>query len=945
MEIHLHSGIISLIRTCQLQNLSEAGLFFNYLPTTSIVMKYVNVIFSLIATVLAGSFSGVQAQGYLHASGTEIVDGSGNPVLLRGMGLGGWMLQEGYMMQSAGAASTQWEMQEKLSTLIGTAGKDAFYDAWLANHVTKRDIDSLAAWGYNSVRLPMHYNLYTLPIQQEPVAGQHTWLTKGFELTDSLLSWCEQNQMYLILDLHAAPGGQGQDAAISDYNPSLPSLWESQLNRDKMVALWGRLADRYKNEPWIGGYDLLNEPNWNLPGGTALRTLYDACTQAIRQVDQNHIIFIEGNWFANDFTGLTPPWDNNMVYSFHRYWAFNTKETIQGYLNMRQTYQVPLWMGESGENSNVWFRDCIRLLEDNNIGWAWWTVKKVEGITNPYSIEMPDGYQAILDFWRGQGPQPTAQAATQAMLQLAENAKLENCTPIPGVNDAMFRQVAEDSAIAYKTIGIPGTLYAVDYDQGSQDIAYHDEEIANYSVSSGNYTSWNTGFAFRNDGVDLQANDDPMNNRGYHVGWIGAGEWIQYDVYVATTGVYTMQFRVASGAFGGLIHLEVDGADVTTKIPVNQTGSWESWQSFTAGEAVLEQGHHKLRLFFDNSGYNLGFVNFTVTGNTASVPASFLSATTTGYTTVAVNLNKPMAAPAASPAGLKLFVNGSEVPITAVEAVADNNRLVSLTTSVEFRYGDVIRVSYAGADLQALDGTALQSFTQELVQNNLPSTNAIPGKIQAEAYYFQSGIQLETTSDIGGGQNIGYCDVGDYLDYLVDVKTAGTFQVTYRVASTSTTGKMELKRWDEATQALVSLHSISVPNTGNWQAWTDVSNIVYLPAGVYQLRLEVTGPLFNLNWMDFSFATSIDAPAESQGFLMFPNPSSGQLQISWEDVQVQEVDFSVWSLSGQQLLRESNFPIRNAQPLDLSWLSPGAYLVKLQLADGRSYSKLFTRIP
>jgi len=88
-------------------------------------------------------------------------------------------------------------------------------------------------------------------------------------------------------------------------------------------------------------------------------------------VDNNHIIFIEGNWFANDFPGLTPPWDDNMVYSPHKYLSFNDQASIQWVLDMRNTYNVPLYLGESGENSNVWFRDAIKLLEDNDIGWAW----------------------------------------------------------------------------------------------------------------------------------------------------------------------------------------------------------------------------------------------------------------------------------------------------------------------------------------------------------------------------------------------------------------------------------------------------------------------------------------------------------------------------------------------------------------------------------------------
>jgi len=101
-------------------------------------------------------------------------------------------------------------------------------------------IDSMASWGFNLVRLPMHYNLFTLSIQEEPVENEHTWLEKGFEMTDSLVSWCKANDMYVLLDLHAAPGGQGYNQGISDYNPIYPSLWESNANKRKTIALWKR---------------------------------------------------------------------------------------------------------------------------------------------------------------------------------------------------------------------------------------------------------------------------------------------------------------------------------------------------------------------------------------------------------------------------------------------------------------------------------------------------------------------------------------------------------------------------------------------------------------------------------------------------------------------------------------------------------------------------------
>ncbi len=115
-------------------------------------------------------------------------------------------------------------------------------------------------------------------------------MTEVSKLLISFLDWCEQNELYLILDLHAAPGGQGYDAAISDYNSEFPSLWESVENKNKTIAL-GTISKDI-DEPWIGGYDLLNETNWDL-ANFELRSFYVQVTNAIREHDMNHIIFIE----------------------------------------------------------------------------------------------------------------------------------------------------------------------------------------------------------------------------------------------------------------------------------------------------------------------------------------------------------------------------------------------------------------------------------------------------------------------------------------------------------------------------------------------------------------------------------------------------------------------------------------------------------------------------
>ena len=254
-----------------------------------------------------------QPQGFLRVDGKKIINDVDDNFILKGMGLGGWLVQEGYMLKT-GKLDAEHQIRAGIEDLVGEERTIELYDLYLKNYVRKIDIDSLSEWGFNSIRLPMHWN--KLVSQKDPIV----YAESGFKTIDTLLTWCEENNMYLILDLHAAPGGQSA-GGIADYDPTKPSLWEDETNKDVTVALWRTLAERYSEEEWIGGYDLINEPAWDLgENAPALRELYIRITDAIREVDNNHILFIEGNWYATTFDGLMPPWDNNMVYSFHKYW-------------------------------------------------------------------------------------------------------------------------------------------------------------------------------------------------------------------------------------------------------------------------------------------------------------------------------------------------------------------------------------------------------------------------------------------------------------------------------------------------------------------------------------------------------------------------------------------------------------------------------------------------
>ena len=559
-------------------------------------------------------FNKLYAQGFLKAEGKKIVNAKGQNILLRGEGLGGWMLQEGYML-GINKDAQQNKIKLRIEELMGTKETEEFYDVWLNNFIQKGDIDSLAAWGFNSVRLPMHYNLFTLPVDKEPVPGNNTWLNKGFALTDSLLAWCTANHIYLILDLHAAPGGQGNDLNISDRDSSKPSLWQSEANQQKTVALWKKIAEHYRNEQWIGGYDILNEPNWgftdpvNDKNGTkeqdnsAIKKLFQQITTAIRSVDKNHIIIIEGNGWGNNYNGILPTWDKNMVLSFHKYWDYNKPENIKRIIDARNKYNVPVWLGETGENSNVWFTEEIRLLEKNNIGWSMWPLKKM-GSNNPLEIKSNLNYDAVKNYMNGTGRKPKESNVYSGLLELAVYAKAGNNIFHKDVIDAMFRQPFSAEAIPYRPYKLKDsiTINAVDYDLGRNGIAYYDLDTANYSTS-GNRGVGNKGHVYRNDGVDIYKDSSKYN--AYYVGDIEDGEWLQYTIHVLKSGTYNFNISIASINDGGKLSISCNGNLLAKDIPVPVSGNMHTWQTRTVRNIHLLAGRNRIRILAIKGGFNL----------------------------------------------------------------------------------------------------------------------------------------------------------------------------------------------------------------------------------------------------------------------------------------------------------------------------------------------------
>jgi endoglucanase len=903
----------------------------------------------LMVLILTGIGISAYAQG-LKTSGRKIIDTNGTEVILRGMGLGGWMLQEPYMMEMSDIAGTQWQIKAKIQALIGESNTTAFYDAWHANHCTKGDIDSLASWGFNSVRLPMHYNLYTLPIDEEPVPGENTWLDKGFALTDSLIKWCSDRHLYVILDLHAAPGGQGHDAAISDYDASKLSLWESEANKQKTIALWRKLAERYANEPWVGGYDLINEPNWNFSTGgningcsetsnAPLRKLMVDITTAIRQVDQQHMIIIEGNCWGGNYSGIFPTWDNNMVVSFHKYWNNNDQGSIQSMLNLRNQYSVPLWLGESGENSNTWFTDAIQLAESNGIGWAWWPLKKVNSVVNPLTIPKNTGYQALLNYWKNGGTQPSVSFATDALMTLATNSRIENCVFHKDVTDAMFRQIHDLTAKPFTNHAIPGVIHASDYDLGRNNVAYSDTDIANYNGSTGTYTAWNSGWAYRNDGVDIEnSTDSDAGSNGYNVGWTADNEWLQYTTEVDSSAAYNVLVRYAYAGAGSKIKLKINNADITSVASLPSSGGNQTWINTTLHDVILYKGSQKLKFVFEKGGINFGYLKFSISKPLSDVAMQPVSAETFEQSQlIYITFNKMLLGPSVTSNGFTCTVNGTPVSFSSMEMNNANPFQIILSLNQEIFDADDIKLNYADSLVKATDGTSLISFSNLQVKNNLPFHLLIPGKIEAEAFSVNQGLELEACSDTGGGQDVGHTNTGDYLDYIIRVATTAKYNMVLRVACLNSAGIVQVQQLNDNGDVLNSAN-VTVPVTGGWQTWKSVNAEINLAAGIGKLRVKILQPEFNMNWFSFEASQGI-SDMDTREINIFPNPAEEEITIDIPGSAGKMKTLYFRNLNGT-LLMEKALTARESQTINISDLNPGFYIVELEMSGTKFRRKL-----
>jgi endoglucanase len=364
---------------------------------------------------------------FAHTSQKQIVDAHGKPFLIRGTNLGNWLVPEGYMWNFEGGPQSVGEIENLVVELLGPERSAAFWHQYRDEYVTRQDIHLLHEAGFNTIRIPLHYKFF------------ETDSSEGFALLDRVIQWSRQEGLYVILDMHAAPGGQ--TGANIDDSYGYPWLYDSLQEQAHLIAVWQRLARRYANSPTVLGYDLLNEPIPHFPAlaplNSKLEPLYKKLTAAIRPIDAHHILFLGGAQWDGNFAVFGPPFDSNTAYTFHKYWTSTDESVIRPYLDFRDRYNVPLWMGESGENTDEWITQFVALLNRNDIGWTFWPYKKMVKSSAIATIQQPTGWDKIVAFAklrRGTGQveerlkvRPDQETINRAFGSFLEDVQIQHC--------------------------------------------------------------------------------------------------------------------------------------------------------------------------------------------------------------------------------------------------------------------------------------------------------------------------------------------------------------------------------------------------------------------------------------------------------------------------------------------------------------------------------------
>lgn len=394
--------------------------------------KALKLIFAGLFCMMAVLGSAAGKSGFIEVDGQNLRTPDGRKFFIQGTNLGNWLNPEGYMFGFKKTNSPHF-INEMLCQLVGPDFTAEFWQRFKDNYITRDDIRFIRSTGCNTIRLPFHYKLFT----DEDYMGRSA-NHDGFERIDSIVAWCRAEGLYLILDMHDAPGGQTGDNIDDSYG--YPWLLVSERSQQLFCDIWRRIAERYKDETVILGYDLMNEPIAHYFEdkemlNARLMPLYRRVAAVIREVDTNHILLLGGAQWNSNFQPITDTtFDRKIMLTCHRYGGGASKEAIGSFIAFRDSVNLPMYMGEIGHNTMEWQATFAQVMKDNNIGYTFWPYKKInESCFN--AVVPPKDWQVIVDFAEADRSsyeairkcRPDQQEARRILEEYLEAVRFENC--------------------------------------------------------------------------------------------------------------------------------------------------------------------------------------------------------------------------------------------------------------------------------------------------------------------------------------------------------------------------------------------------------------------------------------------------------------------------------------------------------------------------------------
>ena len=332
------------------------------------------------------NYSNPKEMSLLTVKDGYIVNENGENVVLKGVNLGNWLLWETWM-GFVPEYTEDWAYYDTLQVLLDRFGEEKTAEivkTFDDNFITEDDIAQIEKFGFNCVRVPFWYRNF-MTEDLEWFAENHND-NKGFQKLDWLIETCEKYGIYVMLDLHGAPGGQSKNHCTGKAGRN--ELYENENMLNATIELWCAIANRYKDNQTVCAYDLLNEPqnnggydgnyNWAAESEDAVsRTnkAYDNIYKAIREIDKNHIISFEGVWSTTVLPDPIKMGYENMLYQLHLYDSEKgmIRYRVDELKTARKDWEVAVVVGEY--NNHECEAHAQKKYEKNDISRIKWTYK------------------------------------------------------------------------------------------------------------------------------------------------------------------------------------------------------------------------------------------------------------------------------------------------------------------------------------------------------------------------------------------------------------------------------------------------------------------------------------------------------------------------------------------------------------------------------------------